>query len=546
MAIRFNLASSRNQLMKQTVLLFAALALSCPSPASAQPQFQRLMLSGDPVTTASGTRLIYNVEDPVINAAGQVAFTARFYDTKSQLRLALFRWSSGSLLKLLESNTPAPGVAGATLDSIWPDPGIRDGGYVLFGGLLRGPGVTSFNDYGTWMASDSGTVLLARAGAPVPGIAGATMSGLRSFHLMEDGGSIVWATVKLFSGRTALCYGPPGALQVMFETGANPPDGPPGAILNSFSGVAVSANAQIAVVASMTEPLQPQRYALFSGAPNNLKLTAYRYAPGTDVEFSEFEPPAINAAGQVAMHAYLVGAGIDQSNDEGIWVGAPGALQLVARIGQQAPGTPQGTKFSANDYSLEDQWEPLSNPVINSSGQITFSARFDGIADSSNNWGVYSGSAGALSLLARSGDIAPGAGGLHFRGSFPEFPEVNPFGPLAINDAGQSAFLAWLAPPGSVEGTAHGIFVAGSDGVVRLLARTGEIVDLGGGDLKEIRWLTFSQYGVSALNASGQFVLARLRADTEAVIVMANVPDPSYAEAILVAALIQLPRRRRL
>src|SRR5688572_5039094 len=58
---------------------------------------------------------------------------------------------------------------------------------------------------------------------------------------------------------------------------------------------------------------------------------------GGGVTYSRVGIPNINGLGQVAFTAVLQGTGIDKSNDEGVWAGAPGSLQLVAREGSPAP-----------------------------------------------------------------------------------------------------------------------------------------------------------------------------------------------------------------
>ncbi|OQY98327.1 MAG: hypothetical protein B6D36_17655, partial [Planctomycetes bacterium UTPLA1] len=60
-------------------------------------------------------------------------------------------------------------------------------------------------------------------------------------------------------------------------------------------------------------------------------------APGAPGRFFSFYyPPAISNNGRVAFAGWLTGA---TSNDEGLWSGLPGSIQLVASEGSVAPGT---------------------------------------------------------------------------------------------------------------------------------------------------------------------------------------------------------------
>src|SRR5438477_5464560 len=69
-------------------------------------------------------------------------------------------------------------------------------------------------------------------------------------------------------------------------------------------------------------------------------------APGlpAGAKFSTFSSPLLNNAGQIGFLATLQTGlgGVTTSNDTALFAGAPGALQLAARKGSQAPGTAAG------------------------------------------------------------------------------------------------------------------------------------------------------------------------------------------------------------
>jgi hypothetical protein len=77
------------------------------------------------------------------------------------------------------------------------------------------------------------------------------------------------------------------------------------------------------------------------------------------VNFGPFSTPVLNHVGQVAFFANLTGTGVTGSNNEGVWRGGPGSLSLVARRGDQAPGTATGVNFGSP-----------SIPVLNDAGQF--------------------------------------------------------------------------------------------------------------------------------------------------------------------------------
>ena len=73
-------------------------------------------------------------------------------------------------------------------------------------------------------------------------------------------------------------------------------------------------------------------------------------APGTEpgVVFREFQNVRLNAAGQTALWGTLTGPGVDDTNDTGIWSEGSGSLSLVARAGDPAPGTEPGVVYSGS------------------------------------------------------------------------------------------------------------------------------------------------------------------------------------------------------
>ena len=63
---------------------------------------------------------------------------------------------------------------------------------------------------------------------------------------------------------------------------------------------------------------------------------------GSNLDWTSFSPPLISDDGSVVFAAnFGVGA---ISTDRGIWSDRKGSLDLVVRTGDQAPGTPAGTR----------------------------------------------------------------------------------------------------------------------------------------------------------------------------------------------------------
>ncbi len=149
--------------------------------------------------------------------------------------------------------------------------------------------------------------------------------------------------------------------------------------------------------------------------------------------------PSVNAQGQVAFAAEVTSSG-----REGVFLWSEGSVRPIAQFGDAAPG---GGTFSAFfELSLQAAGEAVSFSGFTSLGQED----------------LFLSSRGALRLLARGGDPAPGGG------TFLSF-----FYP-AINIHEQVVFYSDLSPSGS------GIFLAQQDGTIIVVARTGDPAPAGG------------------------------------------------------------------
>jgi hypothetical protein len=536
--------------------LAAVVLLVCTSMSFGQVSYQRVALRGDAAPGAVGVNpTIHSVDQPVINDAGQVAFGASLnIDNAVGGTSGMFLWAPGELRIVAQNETAAPGTGGATFDFL-SGLTLGDSGVVGFNSTLQGAGVTPANREGMFSGNGLGVALVARSGVSAPGWPGGTLEGMGGLRITNDGRIFFAGAVADPASPTGhgggLWYGTSANPQLVIRTQGQAPGAPIGSVVNDFFNVRTSDNGNIALGASISGPGPVQnRHVVYSGTSGNLQMVASGAAPGTSAEFSFFTGVAINDAGVIALNAHLSGVDVDDANNEGIWVGSAGGLELVARVGDQAPGTAAGTKYSANDGQREDQWDSLTEPLINSSGEIAFRARFDGAADATNNWGIYAGAGGDLTLIARSGEIAPGAGpGVVFKGSIDGAEWIAPFGSPAINDAGQVAFLASLSGPGIGEEYNPSLFASAADGTLHLIAMPGQMFDVGGGDLREISGVGFTSYddsvnGSTTINSAGQIVFALSFMDGSNGVFIATVPEPGAGLLLVIAAALGLGRRR--
>ncbi len=149
---------------------------------------------------------------------------------------------------------------------------------------------------------------------------------------------------------------------------------------------------------------------------------------GTLFQVTTADLPSINASGRVAFAANLVGptAGVDSTNNRGIWSNGNGVTELIARKGSQAPGFGSGEVFDV-----------FVAPTINHSGHVAFvgTARGAGSSGFISTNGVWTNRDGPLSLVARHGMQASGAvDGVNFQG----------MSSAVMNGDGKVAFTAFL------------------------------------------------------------------------------------------------------
>lgn len=168
-------------------------------------------------------------------------------------------------------------------------------------------------------------------------------------------------------------------------------------------------------------------------------------APGTAVTFDEFITPAIGAGGHVAFRASLAGAGVDPSNQFGVWSYNGGAGGLLARGGGAA-----GSGATFIDFDA---------PTLNASGQAAFMGYLAG-----GGAGVWTHDGGSLTSVVRRGDAALGTAG-----KFEVFLRL-----FGFNDAGDVAVRgsATVLGPGAIE-SIEGIWSTAHGGSLQPVARKG-------------------------------------------------------------------------
>ena len=199
-----------------------------------------------------------------------------------------------------------------------------------------------------------------------------------------------------------------------------------------------------------------------------------------------------SATGKTVFHATLSGVGVTDANDTSLWAETAGGLGLVARAGDPVPGAGDSIDYAAF----------FTRPAVNDTGRVTF---FPEVYDSSANI-LTSGlvgttASGSLALVAKAGDVAAG---VDERSVFLEQGFENPFSSRTVIDAaGGTVMIGFLGGDASMEPASAGIWVQGGDGDLHLLVRNG---DRAPGTIPPVDFLSFAQ--LPRVNAHGDVAFA--------------------------------------
>lgn len=187
-----------------------------------------------------------------------------------------------------------------------------------------------------------------------------------------------------------------------------------------------------------------------------------------------------NSAGQLVFNSSLSGTSPGNANNA-IFRGDGNTTVEIARI-QSAP--PEGNGLFSGFFT----------PALNESGQVAFSAQLNVGASPT---GVYRGSGGSLTTIARQGQPAPALGG----GSNGTFGTMAGFS--AINDSGQVLFNAGLSGTSGGADDNAGVFLGDGTTTTLMLGKGQPAPDRFGGTTGNL----FS-FDPPTMNNSGTVIVA--------------------------------------
>jgi hypothetical protein len=421
-------------------------------------------------------------------------------------------------------------------------PALNDSGQVFFfGSLMPGVGgVTTSNNSAAWIA-DAGQPpqMMLREGVAAPGTSGPLFNG---FDLLVDEQSTPLGAQGEIAVRTMLRVTSPGVTTssdtgIWLAGGSSPAalvaregDLAPEALPERYNHMSayprINGHGQIAYFARL---LPSGDHGIWIGdAVGGFELMhrSGETAPGVSpaVAFAGLGIPRFNNAGEYAFIGELVvGGDVDGLNDTGLWVrrGAD-ELQLLVREGQVAPGT--GSEIG---FGSLPSFTPL---VLDGGGNVVLVAPLQDLSTggtagltTENDTGIWRQSAeSSLQLLVREDSLAPGT---------EEGTRFASFVGASLGGTDQVVFGATLR--GAAVDTANdvGIWAQDRDGVLHLIAREGNMIDVDDGpgvDERVVSQLglylgTGNQEGLrSGFNEKGQLGLLAVFTDGSRGVFVSN------------------------
>jgi hypothetical protein len=478
-------------------------------------------LSGDQMPGRPSGQNFEFFAPPRINDAGQTAFFSGFPPPGplgSQQYTGSSIWSerSGTLAPVAVRGDQAPDVSSDVSFDFFNQLGFNNAGRTVIRAHLLGDGINPSNDFATYIETDNGLQLVSRTGDPASGIPGAEFGALQALLLNDAGELAILIDVgnPPFADQESIWFWDAGSLDLVARRGDVAPG--TGASFGTPGNPVLNDAGEVAFRTLSTT-------AIWSGGPGSVRLIARSGdpAPGASNQaaFSLFLDPVINNSVHVAFFA------IATDSSSGIWSDRSGMLNRIVALGDAAPGTPSGVTFQS-----------MSTPVLNEADRIAFRGQLvgDTVTDA-NDTGIWTDASGAVTLVAREGNPASGV------------PDGLVFGELdagsyGLNALNQIAFLGRVAGAGVTDVNDIAIWATDPAGVLQLVAREGDQLEVQPNEFRtigELRFLSGSGNAdsrPSGFNNVGQLAFyAGFTDGTSGVFVSNRVAIPEPAGHLLLA-----------
>ena len=502
-----------------------------------QPNVRVVALSEEQAVGAEAGVLYRSFDAPTINNLGQTAFgagaSAEVIPNYDQYGV----WFENSNQVQLAEIDPYNVYVLPTISSY----AFNDQSTVLIG---RHDGVS--------VATANSNVSLAKAGDALPGEPDRTFSTF-SRPTINESGTVAFAAED--TTPVNCCYdsgvwtAQNGNLTAVARVGQAVPNSPGEVFNESLTVARINVAGRLAFYDGINYGIPAVRTnvrGFFEKA-----ATYQQQAPGLPgLEFNGLNAVVINGHQDVIFEGYLSDPS-SQSSDS-LWLFRNGALKLIERQGDPAPGAGAGVMFSS--LSGGSSWTAASG----NSGDIAFFSYLRGPGvDITSDGSVWKYHNDSLQLVAKSGTPAPG---------FPAGTQFSSVLPPVMNNLGQIAFQGVVRGGGDSPdaGTHVGIWAEDAAGVLRLVIRDGDTIDVDPGPGVDLRTVAGVDLAVNdfgelratargasdqafALNDLGQIAFDVTFLDSSRAVIVSNllaVPEPT-GMALLIVGMLGGARTRR-
>jgi hypothetical protein len=488
------------KILQSFVAILISFVIIDVAHALPSPTFRTVALRGQHAPGLPNDTSFSAFGTPSINSLGQVSFsgalTGPARDILTTNDTGLWTEGNGPLALLARENEPA---AGGTAGQVYNDfdsiaPTISDSGDVAWRSTTRPP-ATILPSAAIWSGNVGTLKLHASVGSSAPGLpAGVTISNLNDLPVINSQGTVAYRATLTGTGvnntnELTIWSTPGGIPQLLAREGDPAPDASANfstlwsARLNDAGQVAISAD--LTSIDSGTNP--ESGWWLSNGNTLNLVVKDFSSVPGVpsgEFNVGQSARISLNSTGQVAFQALLrqsAIAGVDATNDSGVWSSGAGPLELLAREGSQPPGVVAGARFLRFDTpKLSDQGHTAFTALLNLDASLGITAN--------NNSCLWSDAAGSLELVARGGEQAPG---MPIGVLFSTFSAPRGAVDFAVNSDGHVAFLNSVFGGGTTTANDTALWAQDQNGLLRLIVREGDLFEVAPGDFRTISLITF-------------------------------------------------------
>lgn len=403
-----------------------------------------------------------------LNNKGHVAFSASIFDNDRpggrNSESAIFTGNSvGDLELITREGIEIPGQSGVAHgygNDVFENIQLNDEGDLTFFSTLSGDGINPNGVYGLFRSQVDGVKTIARSQMPIPsdsGHAGSFLLGSDYLRLKQSQGDHT-SFISFLRGSNTLGLWTADAdneLTLVAISGDQVPGLEQGVFYGGYefhyqalagnargtsafhsrldgAGIDQTNNEIILARSSSNEFRVVARSGNTApGMPQNVVFEGSEvFDVGTNLVRSIL---SMNNNDQVIFASTVVGEGINQGNNDGLWSeGRGNGLELIAREGDQIPNAESGVFYG------QASW-----PTINDSGHAAFEYSLVGPSvNDDNDEAIFVDQGGTVPImLARTGERSPIAG---IQASF------SSLGIPQINDLGQVAFSSFVEIDGEL------------------------------------------------------------------------------------------------